>query len=217
MQKDSLSEFVYQQVLELILTQQIKSGEKVAEEEIAKLLSVSRTPVREALRRLAGEGLILIYPQRFAEVVSFNEEDIGNIGVIRLYLDVLACQLAYLNGSMANYKHLMLLAEECEQLAKKQELYKCIRKDAEFHLYLTEISGNPLLLKYQKELYYKVCLILANRFTSYKELREQVTPHRIIAEALINRDKKKLLSEVFRSMKSYYNIEYDDFEFCSFS
>ena len=82
------NEQVYLQIRDMIFHNILKPGQKLMEDELATLLQTSRTPVREALRKLSSEGLITIYPKRYAEVTYFTAEMIKKLGVVRMSQDI---------------------------------------------------------------------------------------------------------------------------------
>lgn len=69
----SLTEPVYDHILNLILNMELKPGDRIPEVTIAQELGVSRTPVRNALKQLENEGLVVIYPNRFVQVATYDE------------------------------------------------------------------------------------------------------------------------------------------------
>lgn len=79
---------------EVIVSGKMKEGDPITEEEIAKCLSISRTPVREALSRLEREGYVVIYPQRGAYVATFSLADVEEIFQIREALESYAAASA---------------------------------------------------------------------------------------------------------------------------
>ena len=139
----NLSQTVYDYIMKMLLKQEIKCGEKISEENISERLNISRTPIREALRLLASQGLLVIYPKRFAEVVTFSENDKQQIGIVRLNQDIFSAKLAIQNGSNADFLNLSRIADECEQYAKEDDMYMRITTDCRFHLMLAEIGKKP--------------------------------------------------------------------------
>ena len=163
--KENLVNKVYDYVLNMILTQEINCGERIPETMIVEKLGISRTPIREALRRLANSGIINIYPNRFAEVISFTEQDIKDLGFIRIMLDTAAAQLAIINGSNADFARLKELTDVCMTKEKAGDRLTSIHMDCEFHMILSAIAGNPFLIDMQKDLYLKVELLLSMTFS----------------------------------------------------
>jgi len=202
-----LSEKVYDQILEMILTQQIRCGEKISEEKITQMLGVSRTPIREAIRRLASEGLVNLYPKRFAEVISFDDGSIRHLGTIRIALDTLAGQLAILYGSNADFMKLRHIAEQCYAAGQRGDTFGRIRLDCDFHLMLAEIARNPILIKFQKELYMRVYLVLATRDVGVEEGLRRIKGHNAIIEGLLARDEEAVINSIHDHLSMFYQVD----------
>ena len=99
----SQSDIAYRQIKEMIFHLELLPGTRVPELQIAAKLSISRTPIHDALRRLAAEGLVVIGPHRGATVTCFSEAEIREIGAIRMFQDILAAQLAAYYGSASDF------------------------------------------------------------------------------------------------------------------
>ena len=84
----------YDSLESAILTGRLKPRERMVEQELAEQLNMSRTPIREALRRLEERGLVRILPRRGAVVSDISQADVENIYAVRSTLEVLASQLA---------------------------------------------------------------------------------------------------------------------------
>lgn len=203
----SLSQKAYQQIKYMILHLEIKPGDCIPEEKLASFINGSRTPVREALRKLSGEGLVTIYPGRFSKVVQYDENAVKQIGIVRLSQDLLSCQLAIINGSNADFAPLAELVKKCENAAKIGNIYERIEFDAEFHLLIAKIGGNKFLIKNQKRLYLLIHLIQISKYTSVEDSVIQIQKHKDILEALYNRDFKMIKIVVCKHLQLFYNIE----------
>ncbi len=136
----SLGSQAYREVKKLILERRLLPGEKINEGELAQALGISRTPIREALNRLAKEGLVNIYPQRGAFVVEFSEKDVEELFLIREKLEGLA---AYLAASKITAKDLQKL-ESCLQGFQEpfgeKEIKRYAREDFKFHQTIVALS-----------------------------------------------------------------------------
>ncbi|QGU96066.1 GntR family transcriptional regulator [Clostridium bovifaecis] len=203
----NLSQKAYEQIKYMILHLEIKPGERIPEEKLADVVSGSRTPVREALRRLSEEGLVNIYPGRFSEVAYYDEEAVKQIGVLRLSQDLLSCQLAITNGSNADFALLNQLAEKCEIGARSGNIYERIAFDLEFHLQIAQIGANKLLIQNQKKLYMLIHLIQISKYTSVQDSIAQIENHRDIINALYNRDFKAIKVIICKHLQSFYDID----------
>ncbi len=209
----NLAQYVHGYIMEMLIKQELKSGEKVPEEKIADILKVSRTPIREALRILAAEGLVELYPKRFAKIVTFTEEDIQDLGMARLSQDLLAGKLAIFNGSNADFMALAQIAEQCNEYALKGDMYNRIVTDVQFHLKLSEIGGNPILTKFQYELYQKVCLLQAIGYSGVEDSVSKISHHQKIIEGLVDRDEEKLLRATREHLIKFYHLESSKYKF----
>jgi DNA-binding GntR family transcriptional regulator len=110
LEKRSLSEQVYYRNKKMILNLEIKGGERISEEQIAKLFDISQTPIREALRRLEKYGLLKIMPRQYAEVIKVTPEDRDHIGKIRVLLDTLSVEECIHNATDEDYYRLEEIA-----------------------------------------------------------------------------------------------------------
>lgn len=204
---NNLSEPVYEHLVEMILTLKLKPGEKVPEAKIAKQFGISRTPIREALRKLSNDGLINIYPNRFAEVVTYDDEYIRHIGELRIAIDQMAIKLAIHYGSNADFMKLTQFADECSQAAKEENQPKRIKADIDFHMELARISRNQLIQKLQKELNLQIEFILACKYINVDDAFMKSKAHYEIIDALIERDEERAVKIAVSHLVEFYSLE----------
>ena len=119
MKSGTLNESVYQYILEQILSGKHHPGDKIPEAKIAEEFGTSRTPIREALRRLADDGIVNIHPKRMTEVAHWDDETMRQIGLMRIHLDVLATKLAVYHGSDADFEQMFEHSRLCLQAARE--------------------------------------------------------------------------------------------------
>jgi DNA-binding GntR family transcriptional regulator len=202
----NLPEQVHEYVKNMILKSELKPGEKIPEEKIAAQLGVSRTPIREAMRVLSVQGLVKIYPNRFAEVVTLTHKETQDLGLLRITLDSLAAQYAIQFGSNADFQKLQRIADECKAAALEGDIYHRIKKDCDFHIEMTRIGRNELLLKMQKELYLKVHLLQASKYQDVEDSLRKIEHHDVIVKHLVNRDIDSVLKDIYLHLSSFYDI-----------
>ena len=89
-----LRDVVFNTLREAILKGDLEPGERLMEISLANRLGVSRTPIREAMRKLELEGLVVMVPRRGAQVASITEKDLKDVLEVRTSLEVLATELA---------------------------------------------------------------------------------------------------------------------------
>lgn len=214
MQNQNLNETVYQYILNQILSMNIKPGDKIQEAKISNELGISRTPIREALRRLANDGIVHIYPRRIAEVALWDDETIRQIGLLRIHLDLLAVKLAVHHGSNSDFQKMFEHSKLCLTSANSQNLAERIREDCNFHCDLSRISKNSQLYEFSQNIYLKIEFIQSWRGTFLEEPFEQHRQHEAIYQALLDRN-VKLASELimkhhihFHDLENYYPVEW---------
>jgi DNA-binding GntR family transcriptional regulator len=151
--KTSLHILVYNQLKELIISGKLKPGERLMEYEIAKNLNISKTPIREAIRELSKEGLIVHESRRKLTVVDFTEKDIREILTLRAELESIAISLAIPRFTQDDYLELEKRIEELHQREDQKNFFDVRRIDIErIHSFMVEMSGNTRLIQMWKVL-----------------------------------------------------------------
>ena len=204
---NSLSVNVYNHILEMILRLELSGGEKIPEEKIAKKFGVSRTPIREALRKLNEAGIVNLYPRRFAEVAVFDEDIIKNIGLTRVSLDKLAVELVILNGSNAEFEELEELAHRCVEYSREGDKYNSVKTDSEFHLAIARLSKNSVLYDILDGIHMKARLIQMNVERTQSDLDKHLELHLPIVEAIKKRDADLAVSLAQQHLITFYGLE----------
>ncbi|WP_101696636.1 GntR family transcriptional regulator [Clostridium minihomine] len=210
--KDSavLGDFVYEQIKEMILTRKIKCGEKIQEQLIEKELGVSRTPVREAVRRLSNEGIVVLYPNRHAEVISFDKQSIQDLGMVRITMDCLAAQLSIQNGSNRDFDELKVIAEKCEAAHNQNDLFQQISYDSQFHLKLVEISENSILINILNNILLKTQLLQTALIEDTASTVCDIHHHQVMMKALYERNLPDMLNAIQSHLCPFYGIQMQD-------
>ncbi len=196
----------YEHLLEMILNKQLMPGDRIPEVRISQELGISRTPVRDAMRRLANEGLIEIFPNRFAKVVEYSEDGIRDIGVLRIALDTMAIRLAAMFASRADCLRLKDIGQQCLDAMKAGNKKLRWLRDSEFHSELAAMSRNGLLVKFQKELYLRVRFIMLHHPNPVENEKLHLRQHIELAEALIERDDRRAHDIIVDHLTSFYNL-----------
>jgi DNA-binding GntR family transcriptional regulator len=132
-------------IRDAILAGRIPEGARIAELDLARQLSVSRTPIREALSRLAAEGLVELSPNRGARVATWTSEELREIFEVRLRLEPYAVSQAVPRLSVAEIDELARLAESMLTLARDQALTGIVELNQRFHGLLIARAGSPAL------------------------------------------------------------------------
>lgn len=185
-----MREIAFQKLRKAIFDGQIKKGDHLVESVIAEKMNVSRTPVREALRQLEIEGLVLNVPRKGAIVQGITREDAVDIYDLREVLEGLMARTACQNiteNDINRLKEIIKLMEASIQ----QEKYECLLElHKEYNTIILNSSRNKRLQATMKNIY--EYLISLRSISLYHESRKIVAleEHKQIVHALENRDEE---------------------------
>jgi len=207
-QRQSLSEQVYHYIKRLILSGEIRGDEKIPEEKVAQQFGVSRTPIREALKRLEEYGLIRIKPRSYATVVALEPQEAEQIACIRAQLEILAVSLLTEHATEADFKELEALAAKCDELIGAGDVGSLFEKDSLLHLEIARRTGNRHLYEIVEKLDAKVQLLRLIIRLPLNKLKSYVGQHVEIINTMKIRD--KALAETL--MKKHILNQLDDYE-----
>lgn len=145
--KTSLYILVYRELKELIISGRLKPGERLMEYDIAQSMNISKTPIREAIRELSKEGLVIHETRRRLTVVDFTEKDIREILTLRADLESLALRAAAGRFTDEDYRELERRIDELRSYEDRKDFSGVRRIDIErIHAFLVEKSDNTRLI-----------------------------------------------------------------------
>lgn len=146
LQKKVLSEQIREQLMESILNGEIKPGQKLVENTVAKEFGVSQAPVREAFKSLEALGLVSVEPYKGTTVKEFGYETMHEYFVVRSALEGLAGRLAAENITKEELEELEILLADMIEAAKAGDYMKRSEINQLFHNAIIEASHNSLLI-----------------------------------------------------------------------
>ena len=142
-----LREIVYEELKRQILIGEIAPGTRMMEVELADDMGVSRTPVREAIRKLEKEGLVTIEPRRGAYASDISIKDIVGVLEVRQDLEGMAAGLAAVKATEEEKEELKKATEEYRHAVESGNIEEIIRWDEAFHKRIVNCSGNKTLIQ----------------------------------------------------------------------
>ena len=142
-----LREIVYEQLKMQILTGQITPGTRMMEVELADEMGVSRTPVREAIRKLEKEGLVTIEPRRGAYASDISVKDMVDTLEVREDLESFAAYLAAQRMTEEQIAELTEITDKYSEAINNSDTENMIHYDEMFHKYIVACSGNKTLIQ----------------------------------------------------------------------
>ena len=141
-----LRDVVFNTLREAILRGELKPGERLMEIQLATKLGVSRTPIREAIRKLELEGLVLMIPRKGAEVAQITEKSLRDVLEVRRALENLAVQLACLRMSPQTLADLKAAARAFEEILGGEDVTAVAEADVAFHDVIYMATDNQRLI-----------------------------------------------------------------------
>lgn len=142
-----LRDVVFNTLRQAILRGELKPGERLMEIQLANKLGVSRTPVREAIRKLELEGLVLMIPRKGAEVADIVEKGLKDVLEVRKALEELSVRLACDRITKKEIEELKLAAEEFKKALKRQDITEIAEADVRFHDIIYMATDNQKLIQ----------------------------------------------------------------------
>lgn len=142
-----LRDVVFNTLRQAILRGELKPGERLMEIQLANKLGVSRTPIREAIRKLELEGLVLMIPRKGAEVAEITEKSLKDVLEIRRALEELAVRLACEKITKEELKELKKAGDDFKKVLKSQDITEVAEADVRFHDVIYMATDNPKLIQ----------------------------------------------------------------------
>lgn len=185
-----LRDVVFNTLRQAILRGELKPGERLMELHLADQLGVSRTPIREAIRKLELEGLVNMIPRRGAEVARITEKNLKDVLEVRRALDAFSCELACDRITPAETEMLRQACEEFEQATKSRDAAVIARADVKLHNIIVLATGNDRLMEMINNLSEQVYRYRFEYIKDTSNYEKLVEEHRIIYDSILRKDKK---------------------------
>ena len=174
----SISDKAYEALSGLIINHKLKPGERLIEEQLAKEMGISRTPLRDAINRLAKDGFITLEPRKGASVREFKMEDVVEIYDIRMALEGLAARLS---ASQLDVDELSAL----KMKFASKEAKVLVKADTELHDLIIRKCGNKKLIHMLDNLYVHIQLFRVAGYCSKERSDLATLDHNAILDALM--------------------------------
>lgn len=181
-------DYVYEQLNEAILSGRFKPGEHLVLEDLAEEFGTSRTPLREAIRRLQTEGLIDFAPHRGAVVADLSVEELIELYHIRAVLDGLAARLATGNLSDAELTELQSIYDDTQRELDPSKPVRFEEFNRKFHEIIYQSANAPSLYEMIINLYTKTARHRHLSLHSAGRIQDVLVEHHRILQALVDRD-----------------------------
>lgn len=198
---------IYEILRSRILSTELAPGSSINERFLAEALGVSRTPIREAIRRLSNDGLISIVPNVGTSVAAFDPVRVREFCQIRTGFECIAIEAAVQNFGLADDRKLARLIDDQDRTIDRGDMTSNIAVDTEFHDVIMELSGYKVIPDF---LHRAMGEILRARHLSIQlpgRLREPIIEHQQILDALRSGDPKACVASMKNHLdKSFVSI-----------
>jgi DNA-binding GntR family transcriptional regulator len=189
----------YDRLFEEIRSGALKPGARLTETELAERLEVSRTPVREAIRRLESEGLVDHQPRTGAVVRTLDYPEIMELYEMRTVLEGTAARLAARAASAVELEELQSINDEMAETTG--DTAALVRLNRQFHARLMDAARNRFLLRSMASVENTLLILGPSSMESSERAREAVGEHQHVVDALTNRDGERAEQAMRRHME----------------
>jgi len=190
-QKKILHEEIAATLREMIMSGELKEGDKIKEDELCDIMGISKTPLREALRVLSAEGLIRLVPNRGAYVSTPTFEEITEMFDVMSVLEGVCARATAVNMTDSDFLSLEKLHKKLEKNFKRRNQKEYIRYNNAYHLFLQELAGNRTLNQILNGLRQKILLYRFQSLNLPERFEQSIVEHRDLLEAFRRRDPEK--------------------------
>lgn len=185
-----LRDVVFNTLRQAILTGDLKPGERLMEIHLADKLGVSRTPIREAIRKLELEGLVTMIPRRGAEVAQITVKSMMDVLEVRRAMDALCVELAC---ERITEEEMEALREACDafgEAVKSKDIKVIAKADVALHDIIVQATGNRRLVQLINNLSEQMYRYRFEYLKDCSRHENLIEEHRVIYESIVKRDKE---------------------------
>jgi len=203
-----LREIVFESMREAILNGILEPGERLMEIQLAEEMGVSRTPVREAIRKLELENFVVMIPRKGAYVAGVSSKDVADVFEIRSALEGLAAGLAAER----------ITEDELEQMERvlffraseiEMDLEQFVKSDTDFHALVYKASRNERLIQILANLREQIQRFRATSLAVPGRHKLAIEEHRMIVEALRNHNSEEAQSLAMAHIVAAENVMFE--------
>ncbi|EPZ43475.1 GntR family transcriptional regulator [Alicyclobacillus acidoterrestris] len=195
--KKTLGEQAYESIREDILTVRLKPGQTIYESDFAKMLNMSRTPIREAVHTLLVEGLIEVLPQRGMKIALISDKKVEETRFVRESLEISALQTVIRHWDAEQRDYQMLRRELRNNLdmqlsaAEQNDAVQFLQADEQFHRLLLAASGNETLIAIVSQMRGHLNRVRVLSLQELANIRSLIAEHEVLLSAIDAGDEMK--------------------------
>lgn len=208
----SLKEVAYKIIKGKILDGEFEPGSRIREDHLADEISMSRTPVREAINRLVSEGLVINKARKGLYLIDPSLEEVETFLDIRIALEKLSIEKCIKYIDEKGLKELYDSLDNFEADLKNKKFDECNKLDGDFHLMIAKFSGNKKLYQMLRELSLFLSLMRywGKRVNPKEKNEGTLKEHRIIYQTIVDKDinaAKEAINLNINAMRNHLHLK----------
>jgi DNA-binding GntR family transcriptional regulator len=184
----SLSEKAYFLLRDRLVSLRLPPGAMLNERELSRELGLGRTPLREAIRRLADENLVEVYPRRGIFASGIDIGDLGSVSEVRAELEAFAARLAAARATAEQRAACAALIAELDAGREETDARKLIEFDQRIHRHIYSCTRNDMLEATLEQYFVLTLRLWFLALERVERLDDAVQEHRELLEAVLDRD-----------------------------
>ncbi len=204
--RSSLPQAAADRLRTLIIEGVLAPGTRLNERELSEQLGVSRTPLREAFRMLAADGLLNQLPNRGVQVVALSSDDVRHAFEVMAGLEGLAGELAARNATESDLDALRARQSDMEAAHARADLPAYYRANRAIHDRISAIAANPVLTQMQQTLNVRLHALRFRSNLNHDKWDRAVAEHRSMLAALAARDGSALRDLLVRHLQAKLQV-----------
>ena len=189
-ESSSLSEAAYSRIRSMIITLELEPGSLISESALMSTLKMGRTPIREALRSLANEKLVEVYPRRGMFVSRVDVANLSQLSETRAVLEIKAAELAATRSTPADQEITKALINEIRAIKGDLDMPTLIGLDQRIHHHIYQCTHNEFLAAALDNYYAHALRIWFLALDRVEHLADAIIEHRALLEAIASNDPK---------------------------
>ena len=189
-ESSSLSEAAYSRIRSMIITLELEPGSLISESALMSTLKMGRTPIREALRSLANEKLVEVYPRRGMFVSRVDVANLSQLSETRAVLEIKAAELAATRSTAADQEITKSLIKEIKAIKGDLDMPTLIGLDQRIHHHIYQCTHNEFLAAALDNYYAHALRIWFLALDRVEHLADAIIEHRALLEAIASNDPK---------------------------
>ncbi len=190
--RQGLHDAVADRLRQYVVEGKLLPGQRLNERVLCEQMGVSRTPMREAIKKLAGEGLVRLEPNRGAVVHRLTPDEVAAAFEVVASMEALSGELAAQRATPDQIQHVLDLQDQMELAHRNNDLPSYYRINSEIHAAINEAAGNPVLTEMFRSINLRLQSLRFRSNLDQKKWDAAVKEHKDIANALASRDQAKL-------------------------